>query len=132
MAAYEKAMAALERDHPKDREAAIFHALALLGIASPNDKTYAKQKQAAEILNRVLPEEPEHPGVAHYLIHSFDYPELARAGAARRARLREARARLAARAAHAVAHLHAPRAVGRVDRLESRVGGESARLRRER
>ena len=75
--AYEKAMAALERDHPKDREAAIFHALAILGIASPNDKTYAKQKEAAAILNRVLPEEPEHPGVAHYLIHSFDYPELA-------------------------------------------------------
>jgi hypothetical protein len=77
MLAYEKAMAALERDHPKDREAAIFHALSLLGIAQPNDKTYAHQKQAAEILNRVLPEVPEHPGVAHYLIHSFDYPELA-------------------------------------------------------
>jgi len=77
MAAYERAMATLERDHPKDREAAIFHALSLLGIAQPNDKTYAHQKQAAEILNRVLPEAPEHPGVAHYLIHSFDYPELA-------------------------------------------------------
>ncbi len=77
MAAYESAMAALERDYPKDREAAIFHALSLLGVADPNDKSYARQKQAAEILNRVLPEEPEHPGVAHYLIHSFDYPELA-------------------------------------------------------
>ncbi|HEV7239282.1 MAG TPA: hypothetical protein VGQ36_08590 [Thermoanaerobaculia bacterium] len=77
MAAYERAMAALERDHPKDREASIFHALSLLGVASPNDKTYSKQKEAAAILNRVLPEEPEHPGVAHYLIHSFDYPELA-------------------------------------------------------
>jgi tetratricopeptide (TPR) repeat protein len=77
MKAYEQAMATLERDHPKDREAAIFHALALLGIASPDDKSYAKQKEAAVILNRVLPEEPEHPGVAHYLIHSFDYPELA-------------------------------------------------------
>lgn len=77
MAAYEKAMAALERDYPKDREAAILHALALLGIAPPSDKTYAEQKKAAAILNRVLPEAPEHPGVAHYLIHSFDYPELA-------------------------------------------------------
>ena len=77
MSAYEQAMAALERDHPDDREAAIFHALALLGVASPKDKTYAKQKEAAAILNRVLPEEPEHPGVAHYLIHSFDYPDLA-------------------------------------------------------
>ncbi|HUP61000.1 MAG TPA: hypothetical protein VNA69_11330 [Thermoanaerobaculia bacterium] len=77
MRAYESAMAKVERDHPKDREAAIFHALALLGIADPKDKTYAKQKEAAAILNRVLPQEPEHPGVAHYLIHSFDYPDLA-------------------------------------------------------
>jgi len=77
MAEYEKKMAEVERANPKDREAAIFHALSLLGTVSPNDKTYAKQKQAAAILNRVLPEEPEHPGVAHYLIHSFDYPELA-------------------------------------------------------
>jgi tetratricopeptide (TPR) repeat protein len=77
MLAYERAMDALERDHPKDREAAIFHALSLLGIAAPNDKTYAHQKRAAATLNRVLPEQPEHPGVAHYLIHSFDYPELA-------------------------------------------------------
>ncbi len=42
-------------------------ALALLGVASPNDKTYAQQKQAAQILNRVLPLVPEHPGVAHYV-----------------------------------------------------------------
>jgi tetratricopeptide (TPR) repeat protein len=77
MIAYEKAMAEVERANPKDLEAAIFHALAILGIASPNDKTYAQQKQAAEILNRVLPQVPGHPGVAHYLIHSFDYPELA-------------------------------------------------------
>ena len=77
MTAYENAMAALHRAQPKDREAGIFHALALLGVASPNDKSYAKQKEAAAILNRVLPEVPEHPGVAHYLIHSFDYPELA-------------------------------------------------------
>jgi tetratricopeptide (TPR) repeat protein len=75
--AYEEAMAAVATGHPKDREAAIFHALALLGTAPATDKAYARQKQAAEILNRVLPEEPEHPGIAHYLIHSFDYPELA-------------------------------------------------------
>lgn len=77
MHAYEKAMAKLETDHPDDREAAIFHALALIGISQPTDKTYANQKKAAAILNRILPQEPEHPGVAHYLIHSFDYPELA-------------------------------------------------------
>ena len=77
MIAYEKAMADVERKNPSDPEAAIFHALAILGVASPNDKTYAQQKQAAQILNRVLTQIPEHPGVAHYLIHSFDYPELA-------------------------------------------------------
>ena len=75
--AYEQAMAGVEQANPKDHEAAIFHALALIGIADPKDKTYASQKKAAEILNRILPEEPEHPGIAHYLIHSFDYPDLA-------------------------------------------------------
>ncbi|MGH8176315.1 MAG: hypothetical protein ACREV5_08655 [Steroidobacter sp.] len=77
MLAYERAMADVASANPQDREAAIFHALALLGVASPTDKTYANQKKAARILNRVLPEQPEHPGVAHYLIHSFDYPALA-------------------------------------------------------
>ncbi|HSN68611.1 MAG TPA: hypothetical protein VLV48_05165, partial [Thermoanaerobaculia bacterium] len=77
MLAYERAMAELSAANPKDTEAAIFHALSLIGIADPKDKTYAQQKKAAAILNRVLPEAPEHPGVAHYLIHSFDYPELA-------------------------------------------------------
>jgi tetratricopeptide (TPR) repeat protein len=77
MLAYEKEMAELASAHPKDREAAIFDALAILGTADLKDKTYEQQKRAAAILNRVLPEEPEHPGVAHYLIHSFDYPELA-------------------------------------------------------
>jgi tetratricopeptide (TPR) repeat protein len=79
VAAYEKAMAGVAERQPDDHEVAIFHALALLGVAynSPPDKTYAKQKQAAEILNKLLPLEPEHPGIAHYMIHSFDYPELA-------------------------------------------------------
>lgn len=77
MLAYEKAMGVLAGGHSEDREAAIFHALSLLGTAQATDKTYANQRKAAEILSRVLPEEPEHPGVAHYIIHSFDYPELA-------------------------------------------------------
>jgi tetratricopeptide (TPR) repeat protein len=77
MLAWEKAMGKLASDFPKDREASIFHALSLLGVADPKDKSYRHQKRAGEILNRILPEDPEHPGVAHYLIHSFDYPELA-------------------------------------------------------
>src|SRR5215475_10680893 len=74
---YEKAMEQVYQRYPQDREAAIFYALSLLGTAPPTDKSYANQKQAAEILNRVLPAEPNHPGVAHYIIHSFDYPQLA-------------------------------------------------------
>ena len=78
--AYERAMAGVAERNPKDHEAAIFHALAILGVAynSPPDKTYARQKEAAEILNRMLVLEPQHPGIAHYMIHSFDYPELAK------------------------------------------------------
>lgn len=77
--AYEQAMAQVSGRNPDDHEATIFHALAILGVAynSPPDKTYARQKQAAAILNQVLQLEPEHPGVAHYIIHSFDYPALA-------------------------------------------------------
>ena len=76
-AAFEKGMAEVYRKNPNDREAGVFYALALLGTAPPGDKSYAKQKAAAEILNRFLPGAPEHPGIAHYLIHSFDYPQLA-------------------------------------------------------
>ena len=74
---YEQAMEHVYLSYPKDHEAAIFYSLSLLGTASASDKTYEKQKQAAAILNKILPLEPQHPGVAHYLIHSFDYPQLA-------------------------------------------------------
>jgi tetratricopeptide (TPR) repeat protein len=77
---YEHAMEQLYKRYPTDREAGVFYALALNAsalAATPMDKTYAKQKKAAAILNRVLRLEPEHPGVTHYLIHSYDYPPLA-------------------------------------------------------
>jgi transposase len=64
--AYEKAMERVYERYPDDREAAIFYSQALLGTALPSDKTYANQKKAGEILNRVLPAQPDHPGVAHY------------------------------------------------------------------
>ena len=76
--AYERAMEHVYVTYPKDHEAAIFYALSLLGSAATAiDKTHEKQKKAAAILNKLLPTEPQHPGVAHYLIHSFDYPGLA-------------------------------------------------------
>jgi hypothetical protein len=84
--AYERAMEQLSRQHPDDREAAIFYALALNATALPTDKTYANQLKAAEILEPIFAEQPDHPGVAHYLIHSYDYPPIADRGlsAARR------------------------------------------------
>ncbi len=75
--AYKAAMEKLAADFPDDDETAIFHALALLGTAPPTDTTYANQKQAAQILNPLLPKHPDHPGILHYVIHAFDYPELA-------------------------------------------------------
>src|SRR5713101_2070411 len=75
--AYEKAMEQLQARYPDDREAAIFYALALQGSASPADKTYANQKKAGAILEKILGEQPDHPGVAHYIIHAYDYPPLA-------------------------------------------------------
>ena len=84
--AYEKAMADLHQRYPDDREAAIFYALSLDATALPSDKTNANQKQAAAILEPLFVAEPDHPGVAHYLIHSYDEPPLAAKGlpAARR------------------------------------------------
>jgi hypothetical protein len=68
------------RAYPDDREAAIFYALALNTTAVPTDKTYANTLQAAAILEEVFAEQPGHPGVAHYLIHSYDYPPIAQRG----------------------------------------------------
>jgi hypothetical protein len=84
--AYEKAMERLAARYPDDREAAIFYALALNATAPTTDKTYANQLKATAILEKIFAEEPNHPGVAHYLIHSYDYPPLAPRGlpAARR------------------------------------------------
>lgn len=84
--AYEQAMAQVHARYPDDREAGVLYALALNGAALPTDKTYAKQLEAAAILEQAAAEQPNHPGVAHYLIHSYDSPTLAERGlpAARR------------------------------------------------
>ena len=76
--AYHEAMKRLHENNPTDQEAAVFYALTLITTgAMSGDKTYAREKEAAQILNRVLALQPQHPGVAHYLIHSYDYPALA-------------------------------------------------------
>lgn len=77
--AYSKAMEQLYSRYPADNEAGVFYALTLVATGTmANDKSYANEKKAAQILNRVQAREPNHPGVTHYLIHSYDYPALAR------------------------------------------------------
>ncbi len=75
--AFEKAMEQLAAKYPDDPEARIFYALSLDQTALPTDKTYANQLKAAAILEKEFARQPEHPGITHYIIHSFDVPALA-------------------------------------------------------
>ncbi|RYY21463.1 MAG: hypothetical protein EOO04_18190 [Chitinophagaceae bacterium] len=83
---FETAMQKLYVHYPDDQEAAVFYALALNAAADPADKSFANQKKAGTILMDLQSTVPDHPGVVHYLIHSYDSPELAKMGleAARR------------------------------------------------
>jgi hypothetical protein len=74
---YEKAMEKVYTTYPTDKEVAAFYALSLVGAADPADKTYIKQRKAGDILTALFPGEPNHPGIVHYIIHTYDYPELA-------------------------------------------------------
>lgn len=83
---YRDAMSEVAAKYPDDREAQIFHALAVAASEDPADKTYAGRLQAGAILEKLFEEEPTHPGLAHYIIHTYDVPPLAAKGlvAARR------------------------------------------------
>jgi hypothetical protein len=84
--AYSDTLARMHRDLPADPEVALYYALSLVATASPTDTTFARQKQAAAILNPLFARYPDHPGLAHYIIHANDSPRLASLGldAARR------------------------------------------------
>jgi hypothetical protein len=122
--AYAGAIDKLHRSHPDDREAALFHALALLATADPLDATFAKQRQAGEILERVFSAVPDHPAAAHYLIHAYDCGPLAEKAVAAAERY--------ARSASVVPHaIHMPShtyvLLGRWrDNIESNLVGEQA------
>ena len=76
--AYSDSMKKIYENNPTDDEAAVFYALSLITTGTmARDKNHAKENEAAEILNRILTRQPRHPGVAHYLIHGYDYPALA-------------------------------------------------------
>lgn len=99
--AYEHAMGELVTRQPADTEAKIFYAISLAASASPTDKTYSNQRKAGAILEALWAKQPNHPGLAHYIIHSYDYPALAPQAAAAARRY----ASIAPSAAHA---LHMP------------------------
>jgi hypothetical protein len=126
---YEQAMKRLYERFPDDPEVGIYYALALAVAAPPTDKTYARQLRAAEILEREWTNQPQHPGIAHYLIHSYDTPALAERGV-------PAAERYAAIAADAPHALHMPshiftrvypgRPLGGLRRDQSALGGNGA------
>ena len=99
--AYASAMDGVQREFPSDMEARIFYALAVAQTASPADKTYQAQLTAAGILEPLWQQHPQHPGLAHYIIHAYDAPPLA-------ARALEAARRYADIAPSAPHALHMP------------------------
>jgi tetratricopeptide (TPR) repeat protein len=99
--AYRDAMAALAAANPTDPEAQIFYALSVAGSHVPSDKSYAQLLKAGEILEGLIGKYPEHPGLSHYIIHSYDVPALADRGLAAARRY----AKIAPSAPHA---LHMP------------------------
>ena len=74
---FQKAMQEVHIQYPTDIEASIFYALSLNAAADPADKSFTNQRKAGDLLNSLYPNEPNHPGIIHYLIHTYDYPELA-------------------------------------------------------
>jgi len=75
---YEKAMEKNYAEYPTNKEVSIFYALSLVAIADPGDKSYTNQKKAGDILMALYNEEPNHPGIIHYIIHTYDYPVIAK------------------------------------------------------
>ena len=117
--AYTKAMERMTQRYPDDYETWVFYALTLQASASKNDKTYANQLKSAAILEKLLKQDPQHPGVAHFLIHAYDYPPLADKGTGGGAALCRHRAcGCIACTAYAFAYLLGCRALGGVYRFE--------------
>lgn len=77
---YSDAMATIARNNRNDDEVQVFFALSLIATAPPADRTHARQKRAADILEPIWKRRPQHPGVPHYLIHTYDSAELAQQG----------------------------------------------------
>ena len=104
--AYSDAMKKVYETYADDHEAAAFYALSLLASEPHQDETFANRKAAAAILEKLFAMEPDHPGVAHYLIHSYDKPQLAELGIAAARRYAEI-APAAPHALHMPSHIFA-------------------------
>ena len=76
-AAYSDAMAKLYQQYPTDLEAGAFYALSLLAAEPPDDTSLTSRKKAVAVLNPLFQQQPDHPGLAHYIIHSCDSPQMA-------------------------------------------------------
>jgi tetratricopeptide (TPR) repeat protein len=99
--AFASGWASVHQAYPDDPDAALFHALAQLATADPADKTYAQQRRAGDLIEKVFARHPNHPGAHHYFIHAYDYPPLA----ARALQVARAYGRIAPEVPHA---LHMP------------------------
>lgn len=108
--AYAKAMQGVHERNPRDDEAAIFYALALLASGPERDSNLTNAKAAVAILNKLYDEQRNHPGIAHYIIHGCDNPAMASL-ALFSPQIFQHRAVFASRRAHAVAYLRAPRSL---------------------
>ncbi len=102
---FENAMEKLYKEYPDDKEAAIFYALAINAAVDPADKSFTRQKKAGSILNNLYPGQPNHPGIVHYIIHNYDYPEIAEMGLSA-ARKYAAVAPSSAHALHMPSHIY--------------------------
>lgn len=105
-AAYCKAMKGVYERNPQDHEATVFYALSLLASAPDNDTSHANGKAAVAILNKMFDEQPNHPGIAHYIIHACDNPAMASYGLSA-ARKYAAIAPASAHAVHMPSHIFA-------------------------
>jgi hypothetical protein len=107
-----KAYETLAAKYPGDDEAQIFYALYLAGTQLSSDQTYSAYRKAAEILEKQFLKHPSHPGVAHYLIHSYDAPPIAAQGVSAARRYAEIAPDAPACPAHAIPHFHPSRRMG--------------------
>ena len=123
---YSDGMARVYEQYPSDKEAGAFYALSLLASAAPDDSSLANQKKAVAVLNRLFEQDPNHPGLAHYIIHSCDNPRMAQDGLAA-ARRYAAIASSSPHALHMPSHIFSRLGLWQEDAASNRASIEATR-----